>query len=131
MSFIRSRYLSLAAALSCACACPVDAQLLAMVNANVLDGVSDVPLRSATGVVRDGRIESVLRAPVSSSAIPSGARVIDVNNRWLLPGLIDAHVHLAGVPAARVALEAGVTTVRTVRPVLRETHFAGCTAPVM
>lgn len=86
--------------------------MLAIVNANVLDGVSDAPLRGATVVVRDGRIESVLTAP-TRSAIPAGARVIDVNNRWLLPGLIDAHVHLADVAPARVALQSGVTTVRT------------------
>ena len=104
---------SLLLALTFACAAQAEAQVLAIVNANVVDGVSSVPMRGATVLVRDGRIESILTAPLISSAIPSGARVIDLKNRWLLPGLIDSHVHLAGVVPARVALEAGVTTLRT------------------
>jgi imidazolonepropionase-like amidohydrolase len=113
MPRIGPRYRSLATGLLLVCTSPAEGQVVAIVNANILDGISDVPMRGATVVVRDGRIESILRAPVSRSAIPAGARVIDINNRWLLPGLIDAHVHLAGVTPARVALEAGVTTVRT------------------
>jgi imidazolonepropionase-like amidohydrolase len=41
-------------------------------------------------VVRAGRIVSV----GANAAIPTGARVIDLGNLTLLPGLIDAHTHL-------------------------------------
>ena len=44
-----------------------------------------------TVVIRDGRLESVSwRSPCPGR----DATVIDLQNRWLLPGLIDAHVHL-------------------------------------
>ena len=64
--------------------------------------------RRATVVLRGGRIDSV-----STGAAPAGAQVIDLNGRYLVPGLIDAHVHIASLPQLRAALESGVTTVRS------------------
>lgn len=59
--------------------------------------------------------------PTSSVGAPVGAQVIDLPNTTLLPGLIDAHVHLTWDDgktevtrdAARKTLEAGFTTVRS------------------
>ena len=59
--------------------------------------------------------------PVAGIAVPAGADVVDLPGATLLPGLIDAHVHLtwddgrteATREAARVTLEAGFTTVRS------------------
>jgi imidazolonepropionase-like amidohydrolase len=97
---------------------------------DVLDGrVTDRPLV----VVTDGRITSVTDAV--ASAIPAGAKVIDLGDRTLLPGLIDMHVHLdspaniggyrgleftdsffgmTAVGNAQAMLDAGFTTVRNV-----------------
>ncbi len=75
-------------------------------------------------VVRGERIESV--AAGEAVKPPAGLRVLDLGERTLLPGLIDAHVHLAwgpppagaasqdlpGAAEARTTLEAGFTTVR-------------------
>lgn len=65
-------------------------------------------------VVRAGRIVA-LQPPGRRWQPPPGARVIDLEDRTVLPGLIDAHVHLslAGDPEsnARVTLLAGFTTV--------------------
>ena len=64
-------------------------------------------------VVRGGRIVE-MRAP-GTYAVPAGARVEDLAGRTVLPGLIDAHVHLtlAGDPDsnALATLRAGFTTV--------------------
>lgn len=81
--------------------------LLAITHANVIDGVSNEPLRDVTVVVRDGKIEQVGRVNP-----PDGASVIDLKGRWLLPGFVDAHAHIANLAAARLALQSGATTAR-------------------
>ena len=85
-------------------------EAIALTNANVIDGLAEQPIRQATVVVRAGKIVSVT---AGSSPIPAGATIIDLKGKWLLPGLIDAHVHFADLGAARIALTSGVTTVRT------------------
>ena len=79
-------------------------------RAVLIDGISARPLRDMTVVVRAGRIQSISRASVR---VPAGAKVIDLGGRWLLPGLIDAHVHLRDPDSARAALRSGVTTARS------------------
>ncbi|MGQ0590432.1 MAG: amidohydrolase family protein [Sphingosinicella sp.] len=98
----------------------------------LLDRPGRAPRRNATILIRDGRIESVQDGFAEP---PAGARLIDLRDRFVLPGLIDSHVHLdsdrAGVEGqlagvtenvalraheaafnARRTLEAGFTTVR-------------------
>ena len=82
---------------------------LVITHANVIDGISAQPLRDATVIVRGGVIEKVVTGP---SDVPSGATVIDLKGRWLLPGFVDAHAHLNDLRAARAALASGTTTVR-------------------
>jgi imidazolonepropionase-like amidohydrolase len=79
-------------------------------------------------------IEGDRISAVGSGSAPAGAKVIDLPNATLLPGLIDAHTHitfdpnfgyqelgvslpkeaLIGAKNARITLEAGFTTVRNV-----------------
>ncbi|HLS41007.1 MAG TPA: amidohydrolase [Ornithinicoccus sp.] len=61
---------------------------LAITNARVVPVEAD-PF-TGTVVVEDGRIAAL--GP--DVAVPEGAEVVDAGGRWLLPGLIDAHVHL-------------------------------------
>ena len=79
-------------------------------NANVIDGVTERVVEGATVIVREGRIESV---ETGVAAMPEGAEVIDIEGRYLLPGYIDAHMHIAGIEAAERALASGVTTARS------------------
>jgi imidazolonepropionase-like amidohydrolase len=69
-------------------------------NARVFDGVSRELRDGLSVVVSDGRIQSVTEGPVDAS----DATVIDCKGRTLLPGLIDAHVHIV---ANSVDLSAG------------------------
>jgi imidazolonepropionase-like amidohydrolase len=82
-------------------------QAIAITNANVIDGIGAEPRLAVTVVIRDNKIELVGTGPV-----PSGAKIIDLKGRWLLPGFVDAHAHLADLRAARTALASGATTVR-------------------
>jgi imidazolonepropionase-like amidohydrolase len=60
--------------------------------------------------VRDGRIESIqAQAPAQDPRYV----VIDLRGRYVVPGLIDGHVHIANLRALRTALESGVTTARS------------------
>lgn len=101
--------LALTAASAGAQQTPATRQLV-LTHANVIDGTSATPIRNATVVVTGGKI-----ARIETSAVtpPAGADVIDLQGRYLLPGMIDAHVHISNLAAARRALESGVTTVRS------------------
>jgi imidazolonepropionase-like amidohydrolase len=65
-------------------------------------------------VVRNGRVAE-LRPPSAHIELPSDAKTLDLRGQVILPGLVDAHVHLtlAGDPAANAeaTLRAGFTTV--------------------
>src|SRR5438105_2121178 len=103
--------------------------------ARMFDGTSDTIARDATIVIQGNRIASL----GSGASIPANAQIIDLGDATLLPGFIDAHVHLTeessdnwyldfyqGImrqPAeqallattyARKTIEAGFTTVRNV-----------------
>jgi imidazolonepropionase-like amidohydrolase len=98
-------------------ASPLPAQMIVLRHANVIDGVSAQPLRGATVVVRDGHIESIVPGDLPS---PANGTVFDLEGKWLLPGYIDAHVHIDNLVAARAAVRSGVTTVRS----MGVSHFA-------
>lgn len=64
---------------------------LAFVNVTVWDGRGGPVQRSRSVVVRDGRVESIRDV---AEPLPSGVHQIDASGKTLIPGLIDAHVHL-------------------------------------
>ncbi|WP_308419328.1 metal-dependent hydrolase family protein [Sphingomonas metalli] len=131
---------TITAAALLALAAPVAAQLAPpaspvtyILAGQLLDRPGERPRGASTIVVRDGRIAEVRDGFATPEA---GATVIDLRDRFVLPGLIDAHVHLLGIggdpmrarltalntePAddilygagnARATLMAGFTTVR-------------------
>jgi imidazolonepropionase-like amidohydrolase len=83
-------------------------EALALINANVINVGDGSVLRGVTVMLRGGRIESV------SAAQPAGGvKALDIRQRFVVPGLIDAHVHIGNLRALRTALESGVTTARS------------------
>jgi imidazolonepropionase-like amidohydrolase len=86
---------------------------IAFTHAGVIDGTDSIPRLDQTVVIRGTRISVV--GPSASTAVPSGARVIDARGKFLIPGLWDMHVHTSivggrGLLALYVAN--GVTGVR-------------------
>ncbi len=80
---------------------------LTFIHANVIDGIDNTPVMDATVVVVNGHIQSIARG-----SAPTGAgRVIDLAGHWLLPGFVDAHVHVGNLADARRALRSGATTI--------------------
>lgn len=93
------------------------AQDLVLTNANVVDVTDGSVTMGATVVVADGRIESI---DASGSPGPSGVTTVDLADRYLAPGLMDAHVHVGSEADARRALLTGVTTMRS----MGASHYA-------
>jgi len=87
---------------------------IALVGATLIDGTGGPALTNSVVLVRRGRIESV--GERSGFQLPRNTREVDVAGRWIIPGLIDAHAHLApSLPWARPRYLAwGVTTLRDV-----------------
>lgn len=111
---------------------PAPAEPLTLANASVVDVTTGEVRRNQFVVLRDGRIAAIAAtAPPAATA----ARRVDLNGRFVVPGLIDAHVHIATPAAMRAALESGVTTVRSAgvssfmdvgfRELVRKGHLPG------
>jgi imidazolonepropionase-like amidohydrolase len=64
---------------------------LYLTHARLIDGTGAPPLERATVIVEDGRISGV---DTSGQAIPAGAAQVDLGGKTLMPGLVDAHVHV-------------------------------------
>jgi imidazolonepropionase-like amidohydrolase len=96
-------------------------------HANLIDGTGG-PLRRDMAVVVDGEtIVAVVPDKALTSAQVVGAEIVDVTGRYLLPGLIDSHQHLATPPRRRTAeawlrrdLYSGITAIRDMADDLRE-----------
>lgn len=69
-------------------------------GARLIDGSGNRPLETATIVINDGHITA--RGPVSVTAIPAGAKVIDYRGKTIIPGLISDHSHVGVVDGLSV-----------------------------
>ncbi len=65
----------------------------AYTNGIILDGTEHMVPQSGKAILTEG---GVITDIVSDSAIPSGYEKIDLGGKYILPGLINLHVHLAG-----------------------------------
>ncbi len=74
--------------------------VVALTHATVIDGTGAAPRADMTVLVRDGLIEAVY--PSGSRDTPDRAGVEDLRGKWLIPGLIDAHVHITDATADMV-----------------------------
>lgn len=81
--------LALALLVSCG---SLDAQVVAYVGATVWDGTGSAPVPDVTIVVEDGRITAISAA----GNVPSGAQVVNLEGKFVIPGLIDVHAHVSG-----------------------------------
>ena len=89
------------------------ATTIAFRGATLIDGTGAPPLQNSLLVISGDRIVSVGEAtPEALSELPSGVQVIGVSGKWIIPGLIDAHVHAESEQDLRTMLKWGVTSVR-------------------
>ena len=98
----------------------VDAPVVALTHARVIDGTGAPARENQTIVISAGKIQSV-----SDAAPPAGAKVLDLTGDSVMPGLVGMHDHMfypsGGGPYynelqfsfPRLYLAGGVTTIRT------------------
>jgi imidazolonepropionase-like amidohydrolase len=70
---------------------------LILKNATLIDGTGKDPIPNASVMIEGDRIREILPGPPGKT--PSDATIIDCRHQTLLPGLIDAHVHVGAVDA--------------------------------
>ncbi|MPZ69393.1 MAG: amidohydrolase family protein [Actinobacteria bacterium] len=87
----------------------VRVEIVVIRGGTALVGPTLRPLEDAVLIIEDGLIAELGAA--SSVAIPEGAVIVDASGMTLVPGFIDAHVHIEFADPAEV-LAGGVTTVR-------------------
>ena len=113
-------------------AAPAAAETLVVHAGRLIADASRPASGPSTITITDGRIVSVVDG---LQPAPQGARLVDLSTKTVLPGLVDAHVHLSGDPGgdyrdeavdtdewltligvknARITALAGFTTVRDV-----------------
>jgi len=67
---------------------------LAFEHVTVIDGTGRAPQAAMTVVTSGGRISAV--GPDGTVEVPRAARRIDASGQFLIPGMIDLHLHLMG-----------------------------------
>jgi len=66
---------------------------VALVGATLLDGTGAAPVKDSVVLVGDGRIACA--GSRAQCPVPQGVKAVDVKGRWVVPGLVDAHVHFS------------------------------------
>jgi imidazolonepropionase-like amidohydrolase len=69
------------------------APALVLRGATVIDGTDRPPMSDVTVIVKNGWITAV--GPRAETAVPRGARVVELRGQYLLPGFVEMHGHLA------------------------------------
>ena len=95
----------------------------ALTHVRVIDGTGGAPLEDATVLIEGNHIKSVRSA---AGAIPAHARVLDLHGDTVMPGLINAHGHLALIADGQNSATA--YTAENVLAELRQYESYGVTA---
>src|ERR1051326_4415861 len=67
--------------------------VVAIQGATVITATGSPVIRNAAIVIEGGRIREI--GPRNEVKVPGNAQVVDARGKWVIPGLIDAHVHFS------------------------------------
>ena len=71
---------------------PVMAQSTVLTNVTVIDGTGAAAKPNSAIVMTDGKIAYV--GPMAGLKAPAGAKTVDLSGKFVMPGIIDSHVHV-------------------------------------
>lgn len=83
---------------------------LAITHVNLFNGYENKIYTEAIVFVKGGKIERIGK---QGDVVASTYEIVDGQNYYLMPGMLDAHTHIDNLAAAKRALYSGITTVRT------------------
>jgi imidazolonepropionase-like amidohydrolase len=100
----------------------IDAPVIALTHARVIDGTGAAPRENQTLILNNGVITAM--GGSGGTEVPAGAQTIDLTGKSVIPGLVMVHEHLyypngpgvygqLGESFSRLYLSGGVTTMRT------------------
>lgn len=78
---------------------------LVIEGGTLLDPNTGEVTENAVVAIEDGTVRTAGRR--GSVTVPRGAELLDAHGRWVLPGLVDAHIHLSTAAEARAAVLKG------------------------
>lgn len=84
----------------------------AFINANLLDGTEDMHVKPDSTVLVEG--DKIVGISQGVAGVPRGYRRIDLSGSYLLPGLVNMHVHLGGTGEPKEKPGDVVKTVRRI-----------------
>ncbi len=101
----------------CACSKQQDTPL-AITHVNLIDATGTAPQADMTVIITNHKIAAVSRS--ASAEVPRNAQVVDATGKFMIPGLVDSHLHLTGADEPNgsrefflpLLLANGITTVR-------------------
>ncbi len=91
---------------------PATATLTAWVGGTLFDGTGADPVPNAVVLVKGDRIQAA--GPADKVPIPPTATRVDLSGRWIVPGLVDAHVHF--FQSGGLHTRPDVTDLRAIKP---------------
>ncbi|HET9793744.1 MAG TPA: amidohydrolase family protein, partial [Thermoanaerobaculia bacterium] len=83
-------------------------------GATLVDGTGAAPVAASWVLVRDGRFADVSTVADRRGrpALPKDVRVIEGAGKWIVPGFVDAHVHVESAADTKAMIRWGVTSAR-------------------
>jgi hypothetical protein len=87
-----------------------EAQTLLVKGGTLIDGTGGTPIKDSYIYIQDGLIRNVWSGNRGAPSLPADIKVIDATGKYLIPGLIDSHVHYNSYEG-ELFLHYGVTTI--------------------
>jgi len=102
---------------------PASAQSVLIQNVTLIDGTGADPVSSVSVLVTDGRFAEI----GDKVEAPDGVSVVDGSGKYLMPGIVDSHIHLPGGRAGAGNREM-VMDIPTAQRILDGYLYSGVTA---
>jgi imidazolonepropionase-like amidohydrolase len=113
-----------------------EAQLFKLVKCkSLIDGTGAPAVAGACLLIEDDRIADI-GVQTAFKDLPPGTAIIDLDNSYVMPGLINAHTHLSLVPGkgnqpAQKRLPPGINVLRSVPNLLKDVYSGVTTTRIM